>query len=134
MDENVKESEFLERSRNELELAGFFNPEGMYGTMIGDTVLELVKVFSDQGHSGLSAAITAHVFKELVEGNHLSPITDSPEEWFNHGEGMGNHEGELWQNRRNGSLFSEDGGKTYYDVDGDRDVLHSSVPANNKGD
>jgi hypothetical protein len=42
----------------------------------------------------------------------LSPLTDDPREWIDQSEVSGGEP--LWQNRRDPSAFSKDGGKTWY--------------------
>jgi hypothetical protein len=41
--------------------------EGIYDGMIGEAVEELSKVFAEQGHSGMSAAIVLSIFFQLFE-------------------------------------------------------------------
>jgi len=45
---------------------GLFDEDAGYGGMLGEAVMELVKVFSKQGHSGFSAQLTKHLFNELL--------------------------------------------------------------------
>ena len=46
-------SNLEDHARRELELAGWFDEDGFYGRDMGDAVLALIKVFSDQDHSGM---------------------------------------------------------------------------------
>lgn len=94
-----KESNLVAHARYELELIG-------NGPMIDDHVLEIVKIFSEQGHSGSSAVYTIKVIAKLLNFENLAPLTNNPDEWvlvFDNG----------WQNKRNSAAFSSDGGKTY---------------------
>lgn len=51
----------------ELKLSGLFSEEGdFYGGSTGKAVMELIEVFSKQGHSGMSAPIVADLFKKLA--------------------------------------------------------------------
>lgn len=107
--EPVKESpsnDFLSFSKNELELAGLLKKDSDYGGMLGEAVLELVEVFSKQGHSGYSSGATAHIFNKLVNYEPLTPLTFGPDEWIK-------HEPNLWQNKRQPDVFTEDQGKTW---------------------
>jgi len=44
-------------------------------------VLELLDVFEKQGHSGFSASYVVDIFKKLVEGRPLTPLTGENDEW-----------------------------------------------------
>lgn len=81
-------------------------------------VLDLVKVFASQGHSGSSASWVIAVLTRLLRFEALGPLTDDPEEWHEVGEG-------LWQSRRQSDAFSKDGGKTYKHL-GSEDVKSSA--------
>lgn len=114
--EDAPDSRQLEWARAELERADLLSEEGMYGAMLGDAALELLEVFTAQGHSGMSAQITAKVVGDLFLWKPLSPPTDDPAEW-NHVAEEAAGQPDLWQNNRYSACFSEDGGKTYHNVD-----------------
>ena len=78
------------------------------------SIVKMVEIFADMGHSGGSASVAIAMLTELLEFRNLSPLTDNPDEWFFHGEDMWGAPGGIWQNKRNGEAFSPDGGKTYY--------------------
>jgi hypothetical protein len=115
-------SNLIDHAKYELELAGLFDADSDYDGMIGKAVMELVKVFAEQGHSGFSAHQTLLLFNVVASYKPLSPIGVSADEWINVSE-MSNEP--MWQNKRRGSTFSRDGGKTWYDIDD---------PALNNGD
>lgn len=97
-------------AKRELELAGLLNPEqDFYGGNTGKAVLELIEVFSKQGHSGMSASLVSEIFNKLCKFETLSPITGEDHEWNEVGDG-------LYQNNRNSAVFKENG-KAYY-IDG----------------
>ena len=102
----------VDHAKKELELAGLFKKDSDYGGLVGEAVMELCKCFADQGHSGFSANMVLELFKRLGKYENLTPITDDPKEWSKENA----LEKGVWQNKRNPSLFSENGGKTYYDV------------------
>lgn len=77
--------------------------------MMQDNVMELLEVIIRQRHSGMSISWLMGMLKKLVYMENLTPITDLPGEWVDHGD-------DVWQNKRNGALFSKDGGETYYDI------------------
>lgn len=78
------------------------------------STMVIVQAFASVGHSGYSAAAHAYMVNQLLQFKSLGPITDNPDEWQKVSLDL---EREAWQNVRESSLFSEDGGKTYYDID-----------------
>lgn len=112
----AEESSFVTWARSELERAGLFDQDSDYEGMLGTEVMRMVETFSAAGHSGFSAALAASIFARLSAWKPLTPITSAPDEWMHIDEDMAG-EPNLWQSRRQPSLFSHDGGKTYYDVD-----------------
>lgn len=77
---------------------------------IRDNVLELLKAFSAQGHSGSSAPYAIGLFEKLARFEPLCPLTGAAEEWTEVSEGM-------WQNRRCSHVFKDSDGRAY-DIDG----------------
>ena len=113
-------------AEEELTRAGLFDTDSDYNGMLGHAVMELMKVFANQGHSGFSAQCTRELFNQLADYKVLSPITDNPSEWMDVAEYFDVNHPAIWQNRRDPSLFSNDGGKTYYSVDdSDRELKTS---------
>ena len=126
-------SNLVSHAKRELELAGMLNsdtlepepedPDGVfngYNDMCGEAVLELVKVFSKQGHSGFSAGLVTQMFNAVANFGTLSPndhslYNDVSEYWptdRNDPDKPGPH----LQDARDSSWFSHDGGKTWYNV------------------
>jgi hypothetical protein len=99
-------SGLLDYATEEVTRAGLLAPDSDYDGMLGQAVLELVKVFADQGHSGMSAQLTLMIFGKVAAYKPLMPLTDDPTEWNKVGTGV-------WQSRRDPSAFSNDGGKTW---------------------
>ncbi len=98
----------VDYAKTELEFAGMFDKDSDYDGMLGDAVLELVKVFSKQGHSGCSAGMTLAMFQKVASFKPLTPITFKDEEWTDTGH-------VAFQNKRNCAVFKEgEGGKPYY--------------------
>lgn len=72
-------------------------------------VLELIKVFANQGHSGFSAPYCLRLFNRLADWKPISPLTGEDEEW-NKVRGDTN----LYQNKRYSAVFLDiDTGRTY---------------------
>ena len=103
-------SNLVKHAEYELKLSGLLDKDSDYDGMLGKAVLELVKVFAKQGHSGFSAHQTIRIFKEVASYKPLSPIGTTKDEWIEVGTDM-------WQNKRRSSTFSRNGGKTWYDID-----------------
>ena len=107
----------VEHTKDELERAGLFDEDSDYGGMLADSVMAIMKVFAKQGHSGFSAQMCRELFHRLSNFETLTPITSDPEEWHDISEIAGGEKGKMWQNTRNPAIFSEDGGKTWYNVE-----------------
>jgi hypothetical protein len=80
-----------------------------YNDMVADAVLEIIRVFADQGHSGFSASITTNIVEKLMRFEPLTPLTGEDNEW-------NQIKDNLYQNRRSPRVFKEDG--QAYDIDG----------------
>jgi len=117
----------LVHAKRELELAGLFDKDSDYEGMLGESTMRLIKTFSEEGHSGFSAGMAIHIFHKLANFENLTPITDSKEDWMDVSEYGGGDKNKMWQCRRNSSLFSTDGGKTYYDVNDNERKTKESV-------
>lgn len=106
-------------ARDGLQRAGLFDKDGDYEEMLGEAIMELVKSFSRQGHSGMSAATTSQIFGRLASWKSPTPLTDDPSEWTQLGEELVGHGDMQYQSKRDPSCFSSDGGKTYWSNDDD---------------
>lgn len=103
----VEDSNLVAHAKRELERAGFYDDDVMYGEMLPNAIMELVETFALQGHSGMSASIVTGVLGRLLRFEPLIELTSDPDEWIEVGDGM-------WQNKRNPAAFSEDGGESWY--------------------
>jgi len=92
-------SEMLKWAEEELRLAGYDinDPEDGPNRWFAEGTLELLKVFSDQGHSGLSATYAIALFEKLARWKALTPLTGEDDEW--------NDCGKFYQNRRQSNVF-----------------------------
>ena len=77
---------------------------------IQKNVLELLRVFSKQRHSGSSAPYCVELFKKLSMFEPLGPLTGEDHEWCEVGDGM-------WQNKRCSRVFKDEDGRAY-DIEG----------------
>lgn len=100
-------SNLLEHAKRELELsrAG----ESLYGDMLPQAVLELMEVFANQGHSGMSAGITLQLFNRLAKFEPWMPLTGEDDEWtqIDFGPDM------AYQNKRCSHVFKGADGRAY---------------------
>lgn len=111
-------SNLSDHAEIELRAAGYSpQSEDHMDKVIYDMTMVIVDAFSQCGHSGGSAAAHTWMINQLLQFKAITPITDNPEDWIDVSDFMGPGPTGVWQNRREGSLFSEDGGKTYYDLD-----------------
>ena len=102
----------LDHAKMELEIAGYFDQDSDYGGMLAKAVMELMEVFSNQGHSGMSAAMTLELFSKLGNYKPLLPITGKDEEW---GDVRPLGDSGIWyQNKRESGLFKHEDGRVTY--------------------
>jgi hypothetical protein len=98
---------------NELKLAGLFDKDSDYEGMIGKSVAELFETFTKQGHSGMSAMMTSEIFHKLV---NYEPLTECDHSEYEDRTEMNVDKKPLFQCKRCMHFFSDDGGKSWYDV------------------
>mgnify|MGYP001440877129 CR=1 FL=1 len=104
----------IEHAEREMRLAGLYDDDSDYGGMIPEAVMTLVKAVSGQGHSGGSISVVLAVFDKIVRFKPLTTLTSNPEDWIDRTDISGRPS---WQSIRNATVFSEDGGKTWYDIE-----------------
>ena len=108
----------IEHAESEMRKAGLYDKDADYGGMIPEAVMKLVRPFAEEGHSGMSASLTLEIFNRVARFKTLSPLTSDPDEWMQiSADMMPKGDPAVWQSRRDPSMFSNDGGKTYYSVD-----------------
>lgn len=103
----------IDHAKLELEIAGLFDKDSGYEGAVGESVMELIEVFSKQGHSGMSAPYVVSIFEKVANFKPLIPITGKDEEWCDVRD-LG--DGKPWyQNKRCSALFKDgQDGKPYY--------------------
>lgn len=92
---------------------------------INKYILDIVKRFADQGHSGFSASYSINIITKLLNYSFITPLTGEDDEWVEYTDGT-------YQNKREsrifkradrfdgkpyyieGKMFSDDGGKSWY--------------------
>lgn len=109
---------FEQHALMEFRAAGWIDADGNYCDEMQQTmcegILDLLKVFSDQGHSGSTAPYAIAQFARLTEFKPLAPLTGEEWEWAEPHD----KEGNLRQNRRCGTVFTDASTGRTYDIDG----------------
>lgn len=102
-------------AKNELELAGWFDKNSDYDGELGHAILGIVEQFANQGHSGSSAAISSAVLNKLLNYEPLTPV-ENPTETGDYEDvsNMWGDGGKHYQCKRDPSIFSDDGGNSWY--------------------
>jgi hypothetical protein len=77
-------------------------------------ILEIIEVFSSQGHSGFSAGYIVQILEKLLRYEPLTPLTGEDSEW---GDVSQYGVEPYYQNKRYSSLFKNSDG-TCYDISG----------------
>jgi hypothetical protein len=103
----------------ELELLGYTTNinSRQYNEMnahMAENVLELLEVFSNQGHSGSSAPYCISLFTALANHKPLTPLTGDDNEW-NDVSTLGTEP--CYQNNRCSNVFKNSDGRAY-DING----------------
>ena len=62
----------VDEARRNLELAGLFDKDADYGSMLGDAVMRLVKTHAAEGHSGFSHQMAMRIFNEVANRKCLT--------------------------------------------------------------
>ena len=100
-------SNLLAHARREFEIIGYDLDDQEEGPnkWIVENVLELIKVFGEQGHSGSSALYAIGYFEKLAEFEPLTPLTGEESEWGT--------EASPDQNNRCSHIFRDEDGQAY---------------------
>lgn len=102
-----------EHAERELRRTGWLDGENVQS---GQAMLGAVREFATGGWSGGSAPFGAGIVSDLLQFKALTPLTDDPDEWNHIAEPIAGRP-DLWQSVRDSSCFSNDGGRTYHDID-----------------
>ena len=101
----------------EFKAAGWLNEHDVFSDEMQESicmgVMDLLRVFSEQGHSGSTAPYTINLFTKLAAFEPIVPLTGEDWEWSEVGEGV-------FQNKRCSHVFKQanrfDG--QAYDIEG----------------
>lgn len=98
-------------AEQELRAAGLYDEDADYGGLLPEAVMELVKVFSRQGHSGSSAHMVRQLFDKVAAYEPLCPLKGTDDEWFEYVDGK-------FQNKRCSHVFKDGKDGQAYDSEG----------------
>ena len=106
----------LAHAESELEMAGYRADDLEDGPnkWMRANVLDLLRLFAEQGHSGHSAPYCIDLFDRLARYQPLGPLTGADEEWNDVSE-MSTEP--MWQNNRCSRVFKGTDGRAY-DIEG----------------
>jgi hypothetical protein len=105
---------------NEFKVLGWIDDKGNYVDEMQESIckniLEVIGVFSNEGHSGFSASYSIGLLTKLLNLKPISPLKLDNSEWFDTGSSCG--EGiTLFQNRRNSAIFKNGINGRAYSID-----------------
>lgn len=73
---------------------------------VNKDILDIVRVFSSQGHSGFSTSYTVRILSNLLQFRPLTPLEGTDDEWCTIEDGQK-------QNKRYSACFKDDDGLIY---------------------
>lgn len=129
-------SSLVDWARSELDRLGS-DEDGMQSVM-NRGILEIIEKFSEQGHSGFSAAYAIGILRRLLAWKPITPLTGEDGEWNDVSD-------TLQQNKRcssvfrenrdnltaydiNGKVFSDDGGNSWFTKGGKGSAVPVTFP------
>jgi hypothetical protein len=127
-----RESELVHFARQELARISK-DDVGMQDGM-NKHILGMVKLFSDEGHSGFTAGYAISVLNRLLRYLPLSPIEDTAEDWNEVSPGVFRHKrcSKVFKDKnkfngraynREAKIFSNDGGESWFSDSNSREVI-----------
>lgn len=112
LDLEPEDGNLVPYAREELKRAGWFDKDGFYDDMVGHAVVDMIKLFAMEGHSGMSAPLCMNLAKQVGLFQPLTPLTGADDEWTDCGWGDGH-----FQNKRCSHVFKDADGNAY-DIQG----------------
>lgn len=102
-------SNLIKHAEREFQALGYEADRALYDGMCRAAVMDLLEVFSKQGHSGGSANIVIQLFTTLAKYEALTPLSGDDSEWVEYATGR-------FQNNRCSHVFKDEDGM--YDSEG----------------
>lgn len=107
-------SNLVSHAERELALAGMGpEAEDSMDRLMGQQILDIVKLFSTHQHSGSSAVYAINLISPLLKFEPIQSLTGNDDEW----EDVSAFGEPLWQNKRCSRVFKRADG-TCFDVEG----------------
>lgn len=106
-----EKSNLVKHAEYELKLVGYDEQDSDYNGMLYDDVMDLIKLFDKQGHSGCSANLVCNLFNKLSRFEPIAPLTGKDDEWNNE------FDKNVFQNIRCSRVFKNEDG-TGHDIYG----------------
>lgn len=117
MKTNEEQSNLVNHAKNEFIALGWLDENGVYVDAMQEAIckglIDLLTLFSKQGHSGSSAPYAIGLFEKLASFKPIAPLTGTESEWMEISDGV-------YQNTRYSSVFKDAirfNGQPY-DIDG----------------
>lgn len=109
-------SNLFSYAEDELKRAGLLDSNDEMNELMSKNILEIIKIFSSQGHSGFSASYAISLLEKLMQFQPLTPLNGNDDEWNDMSE-YGCDPGDfMFQNKRCSHVFKHKDGA--YDIDG----------------
>lgn len=99
-------SNLVDYAKDELKRIGMIDSGEAYNDWATKAILDLIELFSSQGHSGFTAPYVINAFSRLAMFKPLSPLTGEDDEWDDVVDS-------LLQNKRYPSVFKDKDGIAY---------------------
>lgn len=80
---------------------------------MNENIVEIVKVFAQQGHSGFSAGYAINLIEKLLKYEPITPLTGEDSEWIE----LNYNDDTAYQNKRCSRVFKDKDGRAY-DIEG----------------
>ena len=82
-------------------------------TVMNNDILNIIELFSNQGHSGFSASYALNILTRLLKFNPIAPLTGEDDEWVK----LDYNDDTMYQNKRCSGVFKNSNNQAYY-IDG----------------
>lgn len=106
---STRDCNYKKHAQREFDILGWPGDDEMQG-WVCENIIDLLSVFSSQGHSGSSAPYVLNIFEKVSSFKPITPIECTDLEW---GESFSNDDS--YQNKRLSSVFKKGkDGKPYY--------------------
>lgn len=112
LDKTFRESTSYKRALRELTIPlPDWETKGDIDNMMFENIMELIYVFSTQGHSGFSANYASGILNKLLRHEILTPLNGTDDEWIE----VANDPEPVYQNNRASNVFRDSSGTYQYD-------------------